>query len=354
MSIRSNLRLAIVGCGKHSHVHAAAAIGLSGVDWVAACDIDQERARTWSQKYGCEASYGHLAEMLTHDTLDGIILSTWPNQHAEQIEQCLRAGVKNILCEKALVVSASEARRVARLVRDHDANLVEGSMYRHHPAIRKLERILAYGDIGAIDSIRAAFHNFEPEDALGTPNADNWRNHSHCGGGVPYDWMHYLVDSCNHFSDSLPKRVFASGSRSPHNDVIYRIYALIEYENGTVGIIENSKLANFSNTLELTCAHGTLNLPIAYAIQGEVTITERHRKPDWGYILNDTYSVAEANAFALQLQDFCDVVRGKKAPLLPLKDSIVNAFTTEALVTSLREERHVHLDLTELRDLIAE
>jgi predicted dehydrogenase len=348
MSPNSDIRLGIVGCGDHSHTHAAAAQAVEGVRLVAACDIDQARAEAWAVHHGCEAGYGDITAMLTHARLDGVILCTWPSQHAEQIGICLAHGLVNILCEKALVTSAEDARTVLRLTGDHGAQLVEASMYRHHPAIRKLERILAYGDVGPVDSVRAVFHNYEPDEAVEPTRIRNWRRRHSCGGGVPYDWMHYLVDSCNHFVGSRPRRVFASGSTSRQQPVIDRLYGLIEYENGRVGIVESSKLANFSHALEISCAHGILRLPIAWAIQGEVTITQTHRKPPWDFVLRDTYQIAEANAFALQLANFRDVVRGIESPLVPLRDSIVDALTTEALVTSLQQGRAVDVDLSDL------
>ena len=141
--------------------------------------------------------------------------------------------------------------------------------------------------------------------------------------------------------------MFAVGNQTP-DKVIYRVYGLIEYENGLVGIIENSKQASFSNMLQITCSHGILHLPIAYAIGGEVTITQTHRKPRWDYILEDTYRIAEANAFVLQLKNFCEVIRDQAPPLVPFRDSFINALTTEAIVTSLREKRQVEVELSEI------
>lgn len=342
-----NIRLGVVGCGEHSHAHAAAAALVPGVELVAACDSDEARALAWASRYGCEAGYGRLADLVAHRALDGVILCTWPNLHAQQIEACLAAGIKNILCEKALVVSAAEARHVWRLAGEYSAQVVEASMHRHHPALRALERILAQEELGPIDSIRAAFHNYEPEDTMPLGETAGWRNRGECGGGVPHDWMHYLVDSCNHFSGSRPRRVFATGSASEHSGVIYRLYGLIEYESGLVGIVECSKLADFSNALQITGARGTLHLPIAWAIKGEVTITKTRRKPAWDFILKDTVQIGEANAFALELEDFVRVVRGVGVPLVPLRDSVVNALTTEALVTSLRRGAAVEVELDE-------
>lgn len=344
MARHQNVHLGIVGCGDHSHVHAAAARDIPGVEIVCASDIDVEMARAWAARHGGQAYYDSLEAMLRHQHLDGVILCTWPSLHAEQILSCLAAGVKNILCEKALVTSAAEARLVHARVQQHAANLVEASMHRHHPALRKLERILEIGDIGPIDCVRAAFHNYEPAAVVGPSAASDWRYRADCGGGVVYDWMHYAVDACNHFNASAPKRAFAAGSISPHGQVIDRIYGLIEYANGQVGIIESSKHANFSNALQITCAHGILQLPIAWAIGGEVTITQTHRKPEWDYILEDCHKIAKTNAYALQLQNFCDVVNGTAKPRVPLHDSITNAMTTEALVESMRQRRAVDVE----------
>lgn len=347
MRSEGTVRLGLVGCGEHSQVYAAAAREIGHATIVCACDVDATKAHDWVARNGGEASYGSLEAMLSHADLDGVILCTWPNQHAEQIRVCLSNGVRNVLCEKALVTSAAEAKAVRAIVEQGGANLVEASMYRHHPAIRKLERILASGDVGTVDSVRAAFHNFEPEDDGPKGIGSSWRTRAECGGGVPYDWMHYLVDACNHFTGSVPRRVFASGNTSDRGRVIYRIYGMIEYENGCIGIIECSKTANFSNALQITCSHGILHLPIAWAIQGEVAIKLTRRKPDWGFILEDTYQIGKVNAYALELEDFCRVVRDSAAPCVPLGDSLMNAVTTEALVTSLRQKRSVELESIE-------
>lgn len=337
------LKLAIVGCGEHSHEHLKAVEEVSGVKITTCCDINEERALAFAKQYGCSSNYSDLEKMLQTEKLDGVILCTWPMQHLEQIKLCLEKGIKNILCEKSLTLQAQEAVTVGNLVKQNDAFLMEGCKYRHHPAIRKLERILSYGDIGKIDSIRATFSNYEPEEAQEQGTRLDWRYRKDCGGGVPYDWMSYLVNACNHFSGSEPKRVFASGTQSKKYEVITRLFGMIEYGNGVVAIIESSKEANFSEELQITCANGILRLPIAWGIFGDVKITQTHRKPAWDYILTDSYEIEQTNVFALQLQNFADVIRGKALPVLPLYQSIQNVQVIEALVTSLMQGRIVTL-----------
>lgn len=153
--------------------------------------------------------------------------------------------------------------------------------------------------------------------------------------------MSYLVNACNQFSNSAPKRIFSSGNESTKYGIINRIFGMIEYENGLVGFIESSKEANFSQELQITCSNGILRIPIAWGIYGEVKITQTHRKQDWDYILTDTYEIEQANAFTLQLKNFAQVIRGLEKPVIPLKQSIINVLTIKALVTSMLEKKPI-------------
>ena len=337
------IKMAIVGCGEHSHAHAKAIKKIKEIDLISCCDIEENKAIEWAIKYGCPSHYTNINKMIDNEKIDAIILCTWPKQHLEQIKICLSSGIKNILCEKSLALTTDEAVEIWKMTKSHHAFLMEGCMYRHHPAIQKLERILAYNDIGPIDSIRAVFSNYEPEiDSINDINL-NWRLRHDYGGGVAYDWMSYCVNACNHFSGGTPQRVYATGNISNKYQVINRIYGMIEYDNGNVGIIESSKNANFSEMLQITCVNSILQLPIAWGIYGEVNILQHHRKEDWDYILTDKYKIEEADSFYLQLKNFCAVIKENDNPVIPLKESIINISTIESLVNSLTSKKIIDI-----------
>lgn len=327
----NSISIAMVGCGEHSHIHAQAAAVIPEIKFVSCCDLVDERAQAWAEQYQCESYFTDIEEMINKTKPDAVILCTWPKQHQSQIETCLSLGIKNILCEKSLALSGDEALAIWNAAQQKNALVIEAEKYRHHPAIRKLERILTRQDIGPIDSIRAIFSNYEPEEEIVSDSDRNWRYKEECGGGVAYDWMSYLVNGCNHFSGSLPKRVFASGNISEK-----------------YGHIESSKTANFSQELHIACAQGRLTLPISWGIFGDVTISETHRKEPWDFILTDTYRVEHIDSFVLQLKNFVAVIRGEEKPLTPLHESVINIFTIDALVRSLKEKKIVDIKVPEL------
>lgn len=340
------LKLGIVGCGGISHAHANAARNIpQKVRFLACCDVRKEAAENWAAQYGAESIYTNYEEMLRDEKLDGVLLATWPNQHREQIERCLDLGLNNILCEKSLALTGQEAIEIWEMATASGAFIMEGFMYRHHPAIRKLESLLSSGEIGIVDSVRAAFSSYDAEEASASDSSSrNWRQRKECGGGVPYDFTCYAVNACGYFIRSIPVRAFALGHISEKYDTINRLYGLIEYNNGRIGIIESSKKAEFNQELQISGSHGILKLPISWTIPGKITIEKVHSE-GWANLATDTYTIQKANSYQLQLENFANVILGEAQPVVPLIESVVNIFALDALAISLFEKRMVEITM---------
>lgn len=344
------LRIAVVGCGAHAQVHARTIEAHPGLTLVACCDPDEGRARAFASAHWC-TPHAALPAMLANERLDAVVLCTWPSLHLEQLRTCLAAGVRNVLCEKALAISGADALEMLGLARAHEALVVEGYMYRHHPAIRRVEELVFRSDLGPVDHVRAAFSNYEPEAHADALQGQDWRYRKECGGGVTHDWLAYCVNGAGHFARSLPRRVFASGSVNERYGVIDRIYAQIEYRNGVAGFLESSKHASFTQALQVSCAGAIVRLPVAWGIYGAVAIEQLRRKPEWGYIDARTEEIAAADAFALQLDDFVSAVLGRSRPRVSLEESVADAITIDALEESLRTSRAVEPDFSALEAL---
>lgn len=338
------IRLGIVGCGDISHVHGNAVDQIDDVRFVACCDLNPERAAQWAERYGCDRSFTDYEAMISEMDLDGIVLATWPNLHLDQIKVVADLGVKNILCQKSLALTGAEAMEIWDVVEENGIFLMEGFMYRHHPAVKKLETLIAQGEIGPVDNVRAVFSDYDPETESADDVNRNWRQRKECGGGIPYDFACYAVNACGHFSDSLPVRVFASGGVSEKYDIVNRLYGLVEYENGSVGIIESSKKASFSEELQISCAKSILNLPLSWTIYHDVTITETFRE-DWAEVFHNTYEIPETDAYLSEMINFTNVIKGVEKPGMPLRETLVNIFVIEALVKSIYEKKIVEINL---------
>jgi xylose dehydrogenase (NAD/NADP) len=327
------LRLGIVGCGAIAERHGPAAAATSEVAIVACCDVRREVAEGWRQRFGCERAYDDYVAMASEHELDGVILATWPNLHREQVLGCLDAGVRNILCEKSLAVTGAEALEIWQAAEAAGALVVEGYMYRHHPAFTTLLELVESGRTGPVDNVWAAFSLFDPAD---TPPDDphlDWRRRSDRAGGVPWDLAGYCLDAANFVAPSPPLRAYAVAGTSGLYGTIDRLYALVEYEDGLVAMIESSMRSHFNHELRVGGSHGRAILPVAWLIDHDSEVVFE-RSIGWGVFETERIPIPETNPYVLQFDAFAAAARGDAPPARRLSESVVTACTLDALLES--------------------
>jgi predicted dehydrogenase len=303
-------------------------------------------AADWAAANCCERSYDDYRAMVGEHELDGVLLATWPTLHREQILGCLEAGVRYILCEKSLATSGQETLEIFGAARDSGAVVVEGFMYRHHPALQTIERLLESGDVGEVDCVRASFSLLDPEASRPDDPLRDWRQRLECGGGVPYDLACYCVDACNHLIGRLPRRALAYGATSRRYGTVNRLYGLVEYAEGPVGIVASSTRSDFDHELRISGELGHIVLPVAWRIEGATCVRVR-RSVGWGVFDEEELPVDFVDPFQAQLERFADVVRGQAEPAPALAESVVTGLTLEALVRSALERTPVDVEIPE-------
>ena len=342
----STLRFGMVGCGGISYAHGGAAQSLADrVKFTTCCDVVPSATQSWVREYGEMAEYLDYNDMFAKEEMDAVVLATWPNQHLDQIRDCLAAGHKRILCEKSLEVTGERAYEIFKLAQANDATIMEAFMYRHHPAMLRMRELVDRGEVGTVDSVRACFSAFDDETEDPTNPNRNWRQRKECGGGIPYDFACYCVNAIRFFADSVPARVRCYGGKGVY-DTINRMYAVIEFENGVVGILESSKKEDFTQEVQVNGHKGILDLPMSWTIpHGFKSTITRSTTQNWSDRMFDNYMVESADPYACQMANFLDVLEGKADQRLPLAESVVNVFTIEALVKSIEEDREVVLDI---------
>jgi xylose dehydrogenase (NAD/NADP) len=351
------LRLGIVGCGWISAWHGRAAARIDDLALVACCDTSAEAAEGFRDRYGCQRAYTDYQEMVREHELDGVILATWPPHHLEQIQFCLEAGIQNILCEKSITVGSDEALEVWSATRAAGALVVEGFMYRHHPAMLRIDEILGEGGLGRIDHVSAGFDGFDAEEFAPDDPARGWRRTKELHGGVPYDHLCYCVNQANHVAGAPPAQVMALSWRSERYGTVNRVYGLIEYENGAVGMVESSKGSDFHYELKIFGSTGQLVLPVSITPDrippretfepGEFSEIFVNRKIDLFAYETEAIRIPAADPYELELRHFAATVRGTAAPKPALAESVVNVHTINALLASGEERVPVAVELPE-------
>lgn len=136
------LRGAVIGCGFFAQFHLEAWRRIDGVEIVAACDPNIERARAAAAR-----AYQSWDEMLAVEALDFVDIATRPDTHLPLVEQAAAAGLA-IICQKPMAPTLEEAKRMAEVARQAGVRLMIHENWRWQPWYRVVRERLAEGDIG--------------------------------------------------------------------------------------------------------------------------------------------------------------------------------------------------------------
>jgi predicted dehydrogenase len=338
----------MLGCGLIAQAHGIAARRLAGqVRFTACASRTRGNAEAWAAGFGVgeRQVYDDARTLLAHEAVDGVVIATWPADHRQHIEWCLDAGVRFVLCEKALVTRGSDAIALWHRAHGSGAVIVEGFMYRHHPAVQHVLGRVRSGALGRLDGIRATF-NMPEQRAAGTAG-QSWRRRPEAGGGVLHDFLCYAVDAANWLAAARPTRVSAIGELDAGSGTIDRLYGLVEYANGCIAQVGSSRRGILDQSLEVTGADGQVRLPGAWTIVGETEIGEAR---SLGFLVREqtttriaalatTERLVELPVFTRQLENFAQVIRGQAAPAIALEESVINACVLDALRMAMQRSQ---------------
>ena len=110
-------RIAIVGAGGLSTKRIYPNIGAAGAVLAAVCDLDENKAAANAERFGGQAVYTDMDDMLAKEALDGVIVCIGPEAHPVAAEKVMRAGLP-VYTEKPPAATAVAARRMVDVSRE--------------------------------------------------------------------------------------------------------------------------------------------------------------------------------------------------------------------------------------------
>jgi predicted dehydrogenase len=170
-------------------IHIPALKKTEGVELVALCDRDPEKAARVAQKFQIPRAFGRLDELLEDDEVDAVDICTPNFLHSPMATAALEAG-KHVLCERPLARSAAEAREMAKAAKKADCVLMCAVQHRFRPDAQLLRTFVQKGDLGEIFFAKAGWLRRRTEW-----DSDEWRRQKReSGGGVVLDLGFQVLD----------------------------------------------------------------------------------------------------------------------------------------------------------------
>ncbi|MCB1232084.1 MAG: Gfo/Idh/MocA family oxidoreductase [Verrucomicrobiae bacterium] len=317
MSLKSgNLHWGILGTGMIA-TKFATDLPFSGTGLLeATASRHASSAQAFAQKFGGRAIAGYEA-LLNDPAIDAVYLSLPNGLHHRWTMKALEAG-KHVLCEKPIARNATEAAEMFAYAEHQKLVLVEAFMYRAHPTIQRLIRLVRTGGIGDLRLMRTNFtfsRAASPDDARYDPEQ---------AGGSLMDVGCYCVNFARALAGSEPISAQAVAHKHP--------LGVDDYAAGTL-TFPNGFLATF------TCGMTVASDPGTYiaGTEGQIAIDAFWFGKD-GFALKRTdgtiekYETIDAEPiYAIEADAFAGAVRGDRAPWISKDDTLNNMRVLDAL-----------------------
>jgi len=142
------LKVAIVGTGIIVKSHVKGISQLDDVELVAVCDINEEKAKAYSEECGVPY-FLNYKDMPAAIDFDAVILNLPHGLHCEVSEFFLDAG-KHVLCEKPMANSVEECKRMIAAAERNNKKLAIGHIQRYMESIGLVKQIYESGELGKL------------------------------------------------------------------------------------------------------------------------------------------------------------------------------------------------------------
>jgi UDP-N-acetyl-2-amino-2-deoxyglucuronate dehydrogenase len=259
MNDKSNLRFAIIGCGRIAARHAEHIQNLAQL--VAVCDNKTERAKAFGEKYGCE--YFNSADELLASVrnIDIVSICTPNGLHAEHSMKAFSAGF-SVLCEKPMATSSRDCERMIQAAEKANKRLFIIKQNRFNPPLVHLKQIVDENRLGKILNVQLNCFWNRNDDYY--HNSD-WKGKKELDGGTLFTQYSHFIDLLYWLVGDV-RNVHAFTRNYMHKGLVEfedTGTVILEFDTGAIGTINytvNSYKRNMEGSITLFGEKGTVKI----------------------------------------------------------------------------------------------
>lgn len=256
-----NFRYALIGCGRISPNHLAAAIE-NELDIVALCDVNSECIEDKFSKFNLSPNirkYTDYKVMLKEERPELVAISTQSGKHAQIALDCIEAGC-NLIIEKPIALSLKDADAIIVKAREKGVKVCACHQNRFNKSIQKIREAIEIGRFGRLFYGTAHIRWNRGEDYY---KQAPWRGTWEQDGGALMNQCIHNIDILRWMMGDSIVEVVGMTDKLNHDfiDAEDLGIALVRFANGSYGIIEgttNIYPSNLEETLYIFGENGTI------------------------------------------------------------------------------------------------
>jgi predicted dehydrogenase len=352
------LRTALIGCGKVGQIHAEALRDLPESEFVAVCDSQPERARTFAERYGVRP-FTDAGAMCRDAKVQAVLIATPHPLHAAGAVAAAEAGA-HVLVEKPLAATLADCDAMLAAARRAGTELAVISQRRLYEPVQRMKAAIDAGKIGRPALGVFTMYSWRDEAYY---RSDPWRGRWDTeGGGVLVNQSPHQLDLLQWFMGEIEEVSGAwANVNHPSVEVDDTAVATIRFRSGGLGAIITS-VAQKPGIYTKVQIHGTSGASIgvqtdtgATFVAGMSGIAAPPFNDIWtipgeedllaGFQAEDRRRFEQVDGTShyhrLQIQDFLQAVLGGRRPMATGDEGRIVVAMFTAIYRSQRERRPI-------------
>jgi predicted dehydrogenase len=284
-----------------------------------------------------EKVYDSYEALLADPEIDAVYVPLPNHLHHPWTIKALETG-KHVLCEKPLACSAREALEMSEMASRAGLWLMEAFMYRFHPRSRRIQEMVAGGEIGEPCWVRSSFCFHIGEERLSA--RDNPRMRPEMGGGALLDVGCYGVSVARWLLGAEPTHLQAQAVYHP-SGVDVQFVGTMRFADRKLAIVEASFVSALQQTFAVVGTEAAIELPHNAFIPWEkdALLTMRGREQEVG----QEQIIPGADEYQLMVEHFSEAVLRRRAPMFTPEESVRNMRVLDGLAEAARTGRTIEM-----------
>ena len=330
------LGIAVIGTGNwgKNHVRVYKELMAEGViDRLKICDADANRARQLGDDLKVEW-VSDYRDIIKDADIKAVSIATPSKAHYPIGKEFIEAG-KDVLLEKPMTMDINEAKKLVKAAAQQNRILMAGHIFRYHPAVRELKRMIDAGELGKIQNIIGNRLYF------GLPRKDM---------GVIYALgIHELDMFCYLLGVDYPKSITATASKSYSQDIEETAFIAMDFGHAKGYAFESWLVAAYSKMRDLVVVGSKGSARVDYLTPQELHIFDNRIITEEGLPVRvedkgkRTISLPYAEPLKEELKHFISCIMSRQNPLTNGVVGLRGVVMAEAALSSVRIGRAVML-----------
>jgi UDP-N-acetyl-2-amino-2-deoxyglucuronate dehydrogenase len=350
MKAMAEIGYGIIGCGNIAPMHAEAIQKVEGARLVAVSDVVEQNAQQLAERFGA-TPYTDYHELLARDDIQVVNLCIPSGMRAEIGAECAQAG-KHIMSEKPLEVNTKRIDALLQAVDEAGVKLACIFQNRFADGAEQLKAAVDAGRFGKLVLGDAYIKWYRSDEYY---QSGSWRGtKSLDGGGCLMNQGIHQIDLLLWFFGPV-KNVFARTGLVGHEglEVEDLACAILEFENGSMGVIEGSTAIwpGHPARLEVHGQEGGAALEdgilrfwkFKEERPEDESIRAQMHANTLGTGASDPMANVTCEGHRRQIEDFTDAIRHNRAPKIDGKEGRRAVALIEAIYESSRTGLPVNL-----------